>query len=247
MAVLIAVLADGLPVFGIEQSAVLDSIRVRKARLDASVRSLEISRELVVETAATAAAANTIQTLYLQGPSARLESARAGEKYAFAVVIHHAGRTTEVLPPAKQRRGNRKDFELQRVRWDWWSVMSDSSTIIGLDVVDGVSCWQVSCGDRKPWKSVRYWLDQRTLDCLKGECSDGKGGRLRWKHGDFRELVTGVAIPYLTQTYAGGSLTSSARIRSLERNPEFKPELFDVEKVKLRSQRQSRERRRSSE
>jgi hypothetical protein len=217
----------------VEPADVLDSIRVRKQRLDAAVHTLMVEREYVP---ADTAAGRTRQTLFLSGTDARLELTPDSLRRANQVVIHQTGGTWTIRPESPKRRVERKEWALQRARWDWWSLIVDSSAVVGPDVVDGVKCWQLKCRDQDGLNSIRLWLDQRTLDCLKGECSDRRGLRWRWRHSDFRELASGVMIPYTTATFLKGAYVSTARLTRVDVNPPLKPDLFEIDQVKLKAE-----------
>jgi hypothetical protein len=116
-------------------------------------------------------------------------------------------------------------------------VIVDSAGVLGSDVVNGKECWQLECRNQSSLRQIRYWLDQATLECLKGECNDTKGARLRWKHSDFREIAGGVSLPYRTETYVAGTLTSTTEIRKLEVNVELKETLFQLDAVKFKRAR----------
>ncbi len=117
---------------------------------------------------------------------------------------------------------------------DWWNWLSEKGKIIGSDKIDGTDCYIVQL-DIEDAPYSKLWVSKNKYSVLKAEYAEGKKHKGEIIFSDYKIVDNRYPYPHKMKIFLDGEPTSTIEIKSIEINKGLSDELFDPDRVKVKS------------
>lgn len=125
-----------------------------------------------------------------------------------------------------------KQYQTEQNWWDW---LKNGAEVVGSEKVDGRDCYVVEVEDEEEVPFTRLWLDKKSLTFIKGESKAPTGEKMVVVNSDFKKIKGDWEMPYKTQIFEDDELISTTLVKSLKINQGLSDDLFDPDKVEVKT------------
>ncbi len=150
-------------------------------------------------------------------------------------IIIYDGKDIWMISPfmGKKKLSGEDEKQYQRER-NWWELISEKAEIVGTEKVGKRECYMVEIEEEEEFSFTKLWLDKKNLVLIKSESKGTKEETILLIHSDFKRIKGDWEMPYKSEIYVDGELTTTFLVKSLEINKGLSDDLFDPDKVKVK-------------
>ncbi|MDZ7271467.1 MAG: outer membrane lipoprotein-sorting protein [candidate division KSB1 bacterium] len=224
----------------IDYAGLVKEAQARHAKFRAEVRDMTMQQ--VMENVTDRGKMSSQMTVYLKGDKTRADvqtdlgpGAPANMRSMQTVVIGDGTYYWLVSPMMGTQKLPQEEGEKYRSNWEWWDRMTTEVRVVGEEKVNGRTCHVVEGKSKQGSPFSKLWIDKQTFLLVKAEGTAGATAeRMSILCSDFHTVHRDFEIPYRTDVFVGGKLSSTTRVTSVKVNTGLADDLFDPKKVKVK-------------
>jgi len=150
-------------------------------------------------------------------------------------IVIYDGKDTWMISPFTGKEKLSDGEKQYQTEENWWDWLEGAGKVVGSEQVDGRDCYVVEVEEKEEFPFTRLWLDKKNLTMVKGESKETTGEKMVFVNSDFRRIKGDWEIPCKTEVYMNGRLISTSVVKSLEINKGLSDDLFDPDKVEVKT------------
>lgn len=233
--------------FGVGQGLAADLAKVLKdaearyARFEQDVKDMTILQEMKMIT--PNGDLNQDVKMFKKGKKFRMEFAvqmpqtqdvPQGMQEMETFVVNDGSDIWMISPFMGKKKLSSKEGGQYQIQENWWESISDKAEIVGDEDVSGRRCYVLTVKEGSKSPFTKMWLEKKNLVLIKAENKRSGTENIMWVNSDFRKIKGDWEMPYKTEMYMDGKLTSTAVVKSLEINKGLQEDLFDPNKIEVK-------------
>ncbi len=238
--VLLLAFAATVPSLAMDWAQLVKQAQARHAKFQAEVKDMSIQQ--VMESVTEQGKIKSQMTVYSKGNKSRVEiqtdlgsSAPAGMGSMETIVIGDGSDYWLISPMMGSQKLPRQEGEKYQTGHDWWERLTSEARVVGEEKVSGRACYVVEGKPKEDSPFSKLWVDKEGLFLVKAEGKTaGQGNQMSIINSDFRPAHGGFLLPYRTEIYLDGKLTSTVKVTSVKANTGLADDLFDPKKAKAK-------------
>ena len=222
-------------------SSILKEAEVKYAKFEEEIKDMTIVQDMKMVT--SEGEMTSEMKMLKKGNKFRMEttmempetSDMPEEMGGIETIIIYDGKDTWMISPfmGKKKLSGEDEKQYQRER-NWWELISEKAEIVGTEKVGKRECYVVEIEEEEEFPFTKLWLDKKNLVLIKGESKGTKEETILLIHSDFKKIKGDWEMPYKSEIYVDGELTTTFLVKSLEINTGLSDDLFDPDKVKVK-------------